>query len=314
MKQLGTVLTILIVAFWITMNTLLVWRDVEFRRQGAFKRGVDSYLGDLSLRESWLSIYQDNRKVGYSGYTIEKIYAEEGIEYQVAIETLYRGKWPLPNFLSQLLQDSNQIRIQGRLFLDEELLPTKLRLDIVLTFLRGTSVEQSRSVFLVGERTEDRFLVGIHLGDEIGAKPDFQVALPIETIMLSNGLSPTLPIADYEPGKRYQISVFDPLSSLGFDAETATVEVIGKEEKEIDRIRVDVFEVETRFRGQTSRAWVTASGETLRQEIGKPFDLLLRKEKGRLQALKGFEPFDPGANDASDPKEDGEKAKKEPAK
>jgi len=312
-KHLGTLNTFLIVAFWVAMNSLLVWNDIESRRQRAFKRGVDSFLGDLSTRESWLSIHQDHRKVGYSGYTMEKLHTTKGIEYQIAVETLYRGKWPLPDFLTRLLANSNQLWIQGRLFLDEALLPTTLRMDIVLTSLRGTSIEQVRNVSLTGERRSERFVVGVRLGNgddgnDEAARPDFQIALPVEKMMLSNGISPTLPVADYEPGKRYRVSVFDPLSSLGFDSDSATVEVIEKRVREVDALLVDVFEVETRFRGQTSRAWVTARGETLRQEIREPFNLLLLKEKDRPGARREFEPRGPdptGTDESAKQESDG---------
>ena len=288
MRQLGSSITIAIVAFWLTTNSLLVWRDLEFRRQGEFKSGVDTFLGNRTTRESWMSIFQGARKVGYTGSTIEKIWAEEGIEYQVAVETLYRGRLPLPSVLAQFLQNSNQFEIEGRLFLDEELEPTSLRLDIALTILRGTSIEQSAEFLLLGKRDADRFAIDVWYGDDARERPDFRVAVPIDKMTLSNGLSPSLPVSQYEVGKRYHVAVFDPLSSLGFDAESASVEVIDRERKAIDGVRVDVFVVETKFRGQVTRSWVTASGDTLREEIGKPFDMILRKESHRAAAVRGF--------------------------
>ena len=44
-KHLGTILTLLIVAFWVTMNTGLVLREIELSEMGRFERGVTAYLG-----------------------------------------------------------------------------------------------------------------------------------------------------------------------------------------------------------------------------------------------------------------------------
>lgn len=299
MKHFGTYLTLAIVAFWLAMNGILVHRDYELRRQGRFKRGVEEFLGSSTSRGSWMSIFQGHRKVGYTGYSIDKLYAEEGVEYRVAVETLYRGAFPLPHLLGQFLRDSNQLEVRGQLSLDAELEPTALRLDIALTILRGTSIERSADFFLLGRRAGDRFLIEVYCGSEEGAPPDFTVQAPLEAMALSNGLTPSLPLAEYEPGKKYAVAVLDPLSSLGLDvgldAQKATVEILEREEKRIDGVLVDVYVVETRFRKQTTRSWVTTGGEVLRQEIGPPFDLVLRKDSDRKSAARGFAQADDAA-------------------
>lgn len=290
MKYFGAISTLMILAFWITMNTLLVQRDLEHRRQGEYRRGLDALVGAGTIRESWMSIYQDHKKVGYSGYTLEKIYNEDGMEYQVHVDTLYRGRFPLPEMLARFLENSNQLELQGRLFLDEELEPTLMGLNVSLVLLRGTAIEKSVDFVLSGTRKEDKLSIEVYFGEEKeDEKPAFALAIPVEKMTLSNGLAPSLPLAEYEVGKKYELPVFEPLSFFGIDSESATVEVVDKIEKRIDGVRADVYEVETKFRGQVSKSWVTSNGDVLRQEIGPPLSLLLRKEPSKIAAVRGFE-------------------------
>ena len=271
--------------FWLTMNGIVLHREIEYRRQGQFKSGLEHFLGTAHQRDRWMSIYSGGKKVGYTGYEVERIFAAEGTEYQINVVTLHRGELPLPSLLKRLMNDSNQVDLRGRLILDEELRPLRLRLDVRLDLLEGTALERNVSAYVVGRRVEDSFSVTLSQGES----DLFQIHLPLDKLTLSNGLAPTLPVAEYEVGKTYRMPVFDALSSFGLDQEEASVFVASKGPRDVDGMLVDVFELETRFRETTSHSWVTQDGRILRQDLGPPLDLTLRLESSERSARRGFE-------------------------
>ncbi|MBN1443306.1 MAG: hypothetical protein JXA90_11410, partial [Planctomycetes bacterium] len=100
MRLLTTLLTIGIVAFWIAMNTAYIRRQIEISEQGRYERGVVSFLGHDLRRERWMAIYRKGermyRRIGYTGLTLEKIFGDQSVEYHATVETVVRGKFPLP--------------------------------------------------------------------------------------------------------------------------------------------------------------------------------------------------------------------------
>ena len=107
-------------------------------------------------------------------------------------------------------------------------------------------------------------------------------------------MAPTIPIAGLKQGKTYRVPVFDPLSSLGFGSESATIEVLRKEARKIEGLFVDTWVVETRYGSKTITSWVTSGGEILRQELGPPLDLVMTKVANRKRALEGLGKRAPG--------------------
>lgn len=286
MKYIETLIFMLIIAFWIFMNSLLVSREAELEKIGQFKGGIQGYLASARQRESWMSIRQQNKRIGYTGYTVEKLYIDGGNEYHIGIETIYRGRLPVPSILEKFLPDNRQFEINGRLVLDEDMKPLGLEMILALSTLRANTETGRVGFLLVGRRNGDHFRIELfHEEDETAI---LAIRLPIDKLTLSNGLAPTIPIADFKPGKTYRVPVFDPLSSLGFGSESAIVRVLGKEPRNIKGLFVDVWIVETRYGSRISNSWVTSAGEVLKQEIGPPLDLVLEKETDRKRAVAGF--------------------------
>ena len=277
----------LIISFWILMNALLVSREAELDKLGQFKNGIQDYLASGSRRESWMSIRHKGKRIGYTGYTVEKLYIDGGNEYHIGIETVYRGRVPVPGILARFLPDNRQFEITGRLVLAESMKPLSLRMDLSLVTLRAGAETARASFLLLGRADGSHFVVELY--HEEYESPLLAVKLPGDKLTLSNGLAPTIPIADMEPGKAYRVPVFDPLSSLGFGSESATVRVLRKEPRKINGVFVDTSVVETLYGSRTSTSWVTSDGEVVRQELGPPLDLVLGKAADRKHAVAGLE-------------------------
>ena len=286
MKYIETFFSLLIIAFWISMNALLISREAELEKVGQFKGGIQGYLAGANLRESWMTIRSKGKRIGYSGYTVEKLYIDAGNEYHIGIETVYRGRLPVPTILASFLPDNRQFELNGLLVLDEDMRPLSLRMNLSLATFRRQTETARASFLLVGRDREDQFLVELfHEEDEAAL---LAVRLPSDKLTLSNGLAPTIPIAGLKQGKTYRVPVFDPLSSLGFGSESATIEVLRKEARKIEGLFVDTWVVETRYGSKTISSWVTSGGEVLRQELGPPLDLVMTKVTNRKRALEGL--------------------------
>ena len=292
MKYIETFFSLLIIAFWISMNALLISREAELEKVGQFKGGIQGYLAGANLRESWMTIRSKGKRIGYSGYTVEKLYIDGGNEYHIGIETVYRGRLPVPTILASFLPDNRQFELNGLLVLDEDMRPLSLRMNLSLATFRRQTETARASFLLVGRDREDQFLVELfHEEDEAAL---LAVKLPSDKLTLSNGLAPTIPIAGLKQGKTYRVPVFDPLSSLGFGSESATIEVLRKEARKIEGLFVDTWVVETRYGSKTISSWVTSGGEVLRQELGPPLDLVMTKVTNRKRALEGLGKRTPG--------------------
>ena len=209
MKYIETFFSLLIIAFWISMNALLISREAELEKVGQFKRGIQGYLAGANLRESWMTIRSKGKRIGYSGYTVEKLYIDAGNEYHIGIETVYRGRLPVPTILASFLPDNRQFELNGLLVLDEDMRPLSLRMNLSLATFRRQTETARVSFLLVGRDRGDQFLVELfHEEDEAAL---LAVKLPSDKLTLSNGLAPTIPIAGLKQGKTYRVPVFDPL-------------------------------------------------------------------------------------------------------
>ena len=270
MKLVGSIAVLLIVAYWVTMNSLVIYRQREFAKQDRFRAGVTEFLGNELLRERWLEIYRKNVKIGYTGCTYEKVFAAEGVEIRCDLDS--RLNLDIPG--SKL-----SVKIEGSLVLDGEMKPRSLRLDVTLA--------DKLPMTLLGEQRGDQFALKVRHADSTAPL----LTLPREELILGDGLVPSLPVSGFRVGDRYRISCFDPVKLSRSPVE---VQVLSKEVKEIDGLLTEVFRLETRFGddtsppGITSTSWMTASGELLRQEFGPPLQDIVLRRQTRANAKRFF--------------------------
>ena len=239
-----------------------------------------------------MAIRSKGKRIGYSGYTVEILFIDTGNEYHIDIETVYRGKLPVPAILASFLPNNRQLELNGLLVLTNDMKPLSLRMDLSLVTFNERTESARASFLLIGRQDGDHFLIELFHTDEDTAL--LGIKLPRDKLTLSNGLAPTIPIAGLKQGKTYRVPVFDPLSSLGFGSESATIEVLRKEARKIEGLFVDTWVVETRYGSKTITSWVTSGGEILRQELGPPLDLVMTKVANRKRALEGLGKRAPG--------------------
>jgi hypothetical protein len=265
LKAINIFLASSIVVYWITMNSLVVLREREARSLDQYRAGVSEYLGPSLLRERWLGIYRKNRKIGYTGYTFEKVYALEGVEIQSTLESKMQF---------ELLGISRKVEMDGNLVLDGNMLPLRLQLDI--------SFEGVASLSVLGALRGNQFVLTV----KQGKVSLLEIPLPREELHLGNGLVPALPVAGFKVGETFKVPCFDPIT---MSRAVASVKVVSKGAREIDGFNADIFCLETTFRGITSKSWVTGAGELVRQEFGPPLDDLVLRRDTRDGARRAFQ-------------------------
>jgi hypothetical protein len=264
LRYAGIALATGIFIFWATMNTLVVLKQREVRLLNRYRKGVDSFLGTDLLRERWLGIYRNNRKIGYTGSTFEKVYAEEGAEISGRVESRME---------MDLLGKRIPVELEGDFTLDASMRPIRLRVDVTLA--------ETIPVSLVGLRRGEKFRITVKQGatDLVGTE------LPLEEFFLADGLVPALPVSGFAVGERFSVPCFDPVT---MSRSVADVTVIARETQEIGGLPTDCFRLETRFRDMTSTSFVTATGELLKQEFGPPLESIVLRRETRDNAKRFF--------------------------
>ncbi|MBI4583999.1 MAG: hypothetical protein HY717_08250 [Planctomycetes bacterium] len=261
-RLLSLLWTIAIVAFWLSMNGLLLRRQIEVRNFDLYRQGVSSYFGTDWYRERWMGIYRGSRKIGYTGVVFTKSLEEEGIQHHTKID----GRIAV-----DLFGKGSQIRINGTVDADLQMIPEKLSINIEM---------DKRAIHISGERRNNALV----LTAQAGSLKVFEQALPLKEFFLSDGLMPSLPIAGFEVGQTYEIPVFNPILQ---STALAKIEVKERARLILSGMKVDCFHLETQVEGITYQSWVTPDGETLRQEIPPPTDVVLVRET-REEARRGF--------------------------
>jgi hypothetical protein len=188
---------------------------------------------DLSARESWMTIRQGDRKIGYSHRQLS------------ATDTGYQ------------LTDRTVMRITTMgLVQDMDLRTTAvLGSDLSLSAF-DASLESSRISFSVhGEVTGDTLVVSTENSQQ-------EIPLP-EPIYLASGLWDTAAASELQPGQSIEVPIFDPLS-LG--SHTIKVTLLGKDAIEIPEGERAAKKFQADFMGVVETAWIDENGTVLKEE------------------------------------------------
>lgn len=269
MKHLGLLCSILIFAFWVTMNVLMVARQNELEKLGSYQKRVNQFLESSHRRERWLGVYKSTpertEKLGYTGTIVQKLPGVEGTEYHTELETLIdlRAFGEGAKMISGLIGTGN-LEIRGLLVQDAAMKP--MTMTINLYFPSGGHV------IIQGRRVDDEFEIQLH--NDALTSPTMNV--PLENLDLGNGLFPTLPLAGYKEGESFQVATIDPVF---LTRQVANVEVVSLSTREVNGVLVDVYTVQTEFKGTKSTSLVTRDGTLLQMKLGSPLNLVLRREK-----------------------------------
>lgn len=283
MKYFGAALTILILVFWSTMNSLLIRRQIEEQKLDLYQRKVNRFLEAAGQRERWLGIYKSTerhrRKIGYTGTILGVRQGPDGTEYVTEIDSAIDMEiFGQGAVLLRGLLGSGYLEIKGSLVQDPEMRPIQLAVD--LTFPNQTHIR------IQGERREDRFILkAFH--EKFSIPP---LSMPLEKLALGNSVVPDLPVAGLKEGESFQVKTFDPVF---FTSRPVDVKVVSLDTQEIDGLLVDVYTLESTFRGFTSTTLITRDGTVLRMKLGPPFEgITLRHETAETakRSLPGRRP------------------------
>lgn len=192
----------------------------------------------LSERNTYMNIFQSNRKIGFSRTAVTR--EETGV---VIAQTVFM------RINTMGMVHSIRLNTEGRLNPDMTLVAFSFKLGSGrFNFSARGSVEADRIVV----RTQ-------------GVDGERTLKIPLESPpYLAAGIYDTLWAAGAEPGTRRVIPVFDP-ASMGQEPVTAVV--LGTEEIEIMGRMVTARRIGLDFKGVHQEAWVGENGEVLR-EIG----------------------------------------------
>ncbi len=209
-----------------------LWNTVASRPKGLHGDATFTY----PTRESWMSIFQNNRKVGFSHRRLQPVDTGYDLEEIVAMRINTMG----------MIQD---LRLKSRFGLDRGLALEHFEFEI----------ESGRFRF----RARGRVLGGILSVDTESAGAQSRIDIPAtKEIRPVAALSEVLAHADLTPGTRYELDAFDPASLARV---TVQAEVIGPDDLQLLDETVIATRITLNFRGMIQTAWIDRSGELLRE-------------------------------------------------
>ncbi len=257
--------TLGILSFWVIMNTQLVVRQIERNNLGRFPSRVNKVFQNETFQENWMGIYKDNKKVGYTGFSIERVFPKEGVRHHMNMDTFVQVK---------ILNKPFDLTLKGFAITDDKMLPMNLNLVVSSGPLK---------LNVLGERVmvegNEKFKINASSGDFI----NFDKILPLENLVIDNGVTLNIP-GGVEGGDNFLVPVVNPLTG---ENNPAKVTVIEKTMLKIDGHKLDCFKVQIQMNRTNFHSWVTEDGIVLRQEFPPPFNYVLKKQS-RREAERGF--------------------------
>ena len=252
------ILTLAIIAFWLTMVGLLVKRTY-FKSDGLSPDSIltDMDKTDLSLEEEWMGIYMGEDKIGYSVTNIEK---QDGI-FSVSEKTLIK---------LNMMGTPQHINIHTNSALDDDF---SLK---TFDFSLQSGVVKFKAN---GEVTPDRIDININT-----AGREIKKEIPISTTPYMPGsLKFMLMQQELSVGKEFKVPFFDP-STMSNDE--ITIEVEAKEKIIINGKETLSYRLKESFKGMVFRAWVDEQGSSLKEE--SPLGIVLVRESKEDALAKDF--------------------------
>lgn len=232
-----------------------LWEAVASRPRGLRGDAAAAY----PTRESWMSIFQNNRKVGFSHRRLQPADAGYDLEETVVMRINTMG----------MVQD---LRLTSRFGLDRELALEHFEFDI----------ESGRFRF----RARGRIDGGILSVDTETAGAQSRIDIPAaKEIWPVAALAEVLARADLTPGRRYEVDAFDPASLARVPV---LAEVIGPDDLHVLDETVSATRITLNFRGMIQTAWIDRNGELLR-ERGLLGMRLEKTTRGQALAPLGLE-------------------------
>ena len=230
-----------ITVFWLAMNAQLVRREVLLPSLPSARIGIGATLAPGNyFKEQWMGIYYEGEKVGYSNTTVTKFSGSLAPGY-----TIRNTTYMVLSFLDTLVQ----VHFDGIVHTDENF---KMR-----TF-RSTIKSGEHKIRIDGEMDGDTMSLAVLSGGKVFRKK----MKAGEDLNVSNSLTPLMFLPNLEPGVTYSLDILNPLT---FTTSRAKITVTGMEPLEYMGKEVETYVVETEYEGLSFKAWVTESGDVLKE-------------------------------------------------
>lgn len=250
--------------FWIVGSTFLltftvlfsirmgILEKVFFRPRSLSMASIDT----VSERNTWMNIFQDERKIGFSHTRFD------------TEPTGYR------------LTETVRMRINTMGLIQNISLNTKGRLNPDLT-LQAVDFEISSGRF--------RFSVSGTIDGNIlrlttqsaGASRELEIPFK-EKLYLMNGIMDAVAATQLQAGDKYAFKIFDPASMGQVDV---IVDVIGPERIEIGGIDQSATKISLNFKGVSQLAWIGKDGDIIKEKGLLGISLIRTDRKDALDGL-----------------------------
>ena len=214
-----------------------------------------SALGEISGRDNWMNIFQNNRKIGFAHtrLTLE--------------DTGYR------------LEETVFMRINTMGMIQDIRLNTKSRLNPDFTLADFTfKISSGRFQFAVQGSLADN-VIRIQT-ESAGSRRTMDIPLKNKPYLLA-GLVDAVAATGLNTGDRYIFDIFDPAT---MSQQPVTVEVVGREDIQLAGSSHNATKISLNFKGYSQLAWLGKNGDLL-QEKGL-LGIQMRKTS-RANALSG---------------------------
>jgi hypothetical protein len=201
--------------------------------------------------ESWMSIFQNNRKIGFAHSRLSPQPAGYELEERIVMRVNTMG----------MVQD----------------LHLRTRADLLSDFsLRQFDFEVGSGQFrFSAQGAVSGGLLSVHT-ETAGAGRNLEIPLQNRPY-LTAAIMPALSTQGLKPGERYRFDIFDP-ATMG--QSTVQAEVIGREDILVMGNPLTATRISMSLRGMTQTAWISASGEPLRERglLGMRLEKTSREE------------------------------------
>jgi hypothetical protein len=188
------------------------------------------------FRESWMNIFQNNRKIGFAHSRLQPTDTGYELEEKAAMRINTMG----------MVQD---LRLQTRSRLNRNLALERFEFGMESGRFRF-SAQGEASGGVLSVRTE-----------AAGDRRSIEVPVP-SGITPAAAVIDALALADLKPGNRYTFDVFDPAALAQIPV---LVEVIGPENVPVMGQGLSSTKVALNFRGMIQTAWIGENGDLLRE-------------------------------------------------
>ncbi len=197
---------------------------------------------DNPIRETWMGIYFNNNRIGFSNTVVSEDISDGVCGYKISESSVIK--------LSMLGED-RVVKLRGNSFFDEA-----LRLKNF-----DYRIESGQHRLMTRARLEkDRLKLKIDSGGEIIER---ELILD-ERTLISNSLSPFFAFRKLDKDtKELTLSIFDPIT---MGKNSVKIKKIGEGTIKIDGAQTPCDIIETDLLGVKTKSWISKDGEILREE------------------------------------------------